>query len=121
MSAKNVKQTTVYKKAFSLAMQIFELSKKFPSEEKYSLTDQIRRSSRSVCICLLEAYRKKIYPAHFVAKVTDSDMENSETSGWLDFSLACKYVTAEQFNELILQNEEIGKLLYHMINNPDKY
>ncbi len=121
MSAKNVKETTVYRKAFTLAMQIFEISKKFPPEEKYSLTDQIRRSSRSVCICLLEANRKKLYPAHFVAKVTDSDMENSETSGWLDFSLACNYIDNEQFNKLISQNEEIGKLLYHMINNPDKY
>ena len=121
MSAKNVKETTVYRKAFALAMQIFEITNQFPKEEKYSLTDQIRRSSRSVCICLLEAYRKKSYPAHFVAKVTDSDMENSETSGWLDFSLACNYINIEQFNLLIAQNEEIGKLLYHMINNPDKY
>jgi four helix bundle protein len=121
MSAKSVKYTTVYKKAFALAMQIFEISKKFPPEEKYSLTDQIRRSSRSVCICLLEAYRKKLYPAHFVSKVTDSDMENSETSGWLDFSLACKYIDNEQFNQLITKNEEIGKLLNHMINTPDKY
>ena len=121
MSAKYVKETTVYKKAFALAMQIFEISKKFPPQEKYSLTDQIRRSSRSLCICLLEAYRKKLYPAHFVSKVTDSDMENSETSGWLDFSLACKYIDNEQFNILISQNEETGKLLNHMINNPDKY
>ncbi len=67
MAAKSVKDTTVYKKAFALAMEIFQISKQFPAEEKYSLTDQIRRSSRSVCICLLEAYRKKIYPAHFVA------------------------------------------------------
>ena len=78
MASKTVKETTVYKKGFALAMQIFEISKKFPSEEKYSLTDQIRRSSRSVCICLVEVYRKKRYPAHFVSKVTDSDMENSE-------------------------------------------
>ncbi len=120
MGAKNVKETTGYRKAFALAMEIFEVSKQFLSEEKYSLTDQIRRSSRSVCICLLEAYRKKIYPAHFVAKVTDSDMENSETSGWLYFSLACKYVTIEKFQYLIEQNAEVGKLLNHMITNPDK-
>ena len=121
MAAKNVKETTVYRKAFILAMQIFEISKKFPSGEKYALTDQIRRSSRSVCICLLEAYRKKLYPAHFVAKVTDSDMENSETSGWLDFALACKYIDKDTFDTLVVHNEEVGKLLYHMINNPDKY
>ena len=72
MAATTVKETTVYRKAFALAMEIFEISKKFPSEEKYSLTDQIRRSSRSVCICLLEAYRKKRYPAHFVAKIRSS-------------------------------------------------
>ena len=121
MAAKSVKDTTVYKKAFQLAMEIFEISKQFPPEEKYSLTDQIRRSSRSVCICLLEAYRKKIYPAHFVAKVSDSDMENSETSGWLDFAEACKYISNEQVKNFIEQNAEVGKLLYHMINNPDKY
>ncbi|MBL7747719.1 MAG: four helix bundle protein, partial [Chitinophagaceae bacterium] len=92
MAALNAKQTKVYKIAFELAMEIFEVSKRFPKEETYSLTDQIRRSSRSVCICLLEAYRKKRYPAHFVSKVTDCDMENAETSGWLDFALACNYI-----------------------------
>jgi four helix bundle protein len=121
MAARDVKETKVYRLAFGQAMEIFELTKKFPREETYSLTDQIRRSSRSVCICLLEAYRKKRYPAHFVLKVTDSDSENSETSGWLDFSLACKYVSQEIHEKFILRNNEIGKLLNHMINNPDKY
>lgn len=102
-------------------MQIFEISKRFPSEEKYSLTDQIRRSARSVSICLLEAYRKKRYVAHFISKVTDSAMENSETSGGLDFALTCKYITGEEYKTLNMQNEEVGKLLYHMINNPNKY
>lgn len=102
-------------------MEIFEISKRFPKEETYSLTDQIRRSSRSVCICMLEAWRKKRYPAHFVLKATDSDMENSETSGWLDFSLACKYIDESTFQKLTIRNEEIGKLLNHMINNPEKY
>ena len=121
MAAKSVKDTKVYKLAFELAMEIFEISKSFPKEEIYSLTDQIRRSSRSVCICLLEAYRKKIYQAHFVSKVTDSDMENSETSGWLDFAFACKYLNQEKHSELCAKNEVIGRLLNHMINNPDKY
>ncbi|HEX7846673.1 MAG TPA: four helix bundle protein [Chitinophagaceae bacterium] len=121
MSALNVKHTKVYKLAFEQAMEIFEHTKKFPKEETYSLTDQIRRSSRSVCICLLEAYRKKKYPAHFVSKATDSDMENSETSGWLDFSLACKYISGNTHEKLMTRNEEIGRLLNHMINNPDKY
>ena len=121
MSAISVKDTKVYKLAFEQAIEIFEISKKFPKEETYSLTDQVRRSSRSVCICLLEAWRKKRYPSHFVAKVTDSDMENSETSGWLDFSLACKYIDDPVHQRLIQKNEEIGKLLNHMMNNPDKY
>jgi four helix bundle protein len=101
MAARNVKETTVYQKAFVLAMEIFEISKKFPVEERYSLTDQIRRSPRSVCICSQEAYRKKRYIAHFISKVTDSDMENSETSGWLDFALACKYITEETAKEFV--------------------
>jgi four helix bundle protein len=121
MAAISVKHTKVYKLAFELAMEIYEISKKFPKEETYSLTDQIRRSSRSTCICLIEAYRKKRYPAHFVAKVTDSDMENSETSGWLDFALACKYIVESDYTKLTDKSEEIGRLLNHMINNPDKY
>ena len=121
MAAITAKETKVYKLAFELAMEIFELTKSFPKEETYSLTDQIRKSSRSVCICLLEAYRKKRYPAHFVSKVSDSDMENSETSGWLDFSLACNYINKEKYIQLIDKNAEIGRLLNHMINNPEKY
>jgi four helix bundle protein len=121
MAAISVKETKVYRLAFQLAIDIYEISKTFPREETYSLTDQIRRSSRSVCICLLEAYRKKKYPAHFVSKVTDSDMENSETSGWLDFALACKYIEEIKHKELVTKNEEIGRLLNHMINNPEKY
>lgn len=79
MAAKKVQDTKVYKLGFDLAMEIFEMSKMLPIEEKYSLTDQIRRSSRSVCANLSESYRKKQYPAHFVSKVSDADMENSET------------------------------------------
>ena len=121
MAAVNVKDTRVYKLAFELAMEIFEISKSFPKEETYSLTGQIRKSSRSVCICLLEAYRKKQYRAHFVSKVSDSDMENSETSGWLDFSLACEYINATKHKELSAKSAEIGKLLNHMIHHPEKY
>ena len=121
MAAKHAKETKAYKLAFELAMELFLISKNFPKEEAYSLTDQIRKSSRSVCICLLEAYRKKRYPAHFVSKVTDSDMENSETSGWLDFASACRYLTEDLYKKFISKNEEVGRLLYHMINNPEKY
>lgn len=111
----------VYKKSFELAMNIFELSKSFPKDEMYSLTDQIRRSSRSTNICLVEAYRKRRYKAHFISKLSDSDMENSETKGWLKFAFECKYLDKEQHEKLTLQSDEVGKLLNHMINNPEKY
>jgi four helix bundle protein len=121
MSYKKINETKVYKLAFSVAMKIFWLSKKFPKEETYSLTDQVRRSSRSVCSCLAEAHRKRLYPAHFVSKVSDSDMENSETQTWLEFALACNYITQNEHDELMLQSEEVGRFLSHMIHNPDKY
>ena len=111
----------VYKKAFQLAMEIFEMTRKFPSEEKYSLNDQIRRSSRSVCICLAEGYRKRRYTAHFVAKTTDRDMGNTETQGWLDFSLACKYINDDVYKDKIAKSEEVGRLLNDIIQHPEKY
>lgn len=112
---------TVYKKAFQLAMEIFELTKSFPSEEKYALTNQVRRSSRSVCRSISEAYRKRNYPNHFISKISDADMENSETQVSLDFSKECGYITQEINNELQNRSIEIGKLLNHMMNNPEKY
>lgn len=115
------KELTVYKKAFSLAMEIFEISKKFPEEEKYALTTQIRKSSRSVCSCIGEGYRKRQYEAHFVSKISDADMENSETSVWIDFAFACKYIDEKITENLNEQVEEIGRLLNHMIENPEKY
>jgi four helix bundle protein len=121
MAVKNFKETTLYKKAFSNAMDIFEITKTFPKEERYSLIDQIRRSSRSVCANLAEAYRKKRYPAHFVSKLTDCDSENSETGVWIDFSFACNYITQETKDKLEKENLEIGKLLSHAMNNPEKY
>jgi four helix bundle protein len=121
MGVVNFKHTKVYKLAFEQAMEIFAITKSFPKEETYSFIDQIRRSSRSVCTNLAEAYRKKIYPAHFVSKVTDCDAENSETGVWLDFSLDCNYLILEQHGLFISRNEEIGRLLSHMRNNPDKY
>ncbi|HEY1023530.1 MAG TPA: four helix bundle protein [Sphingobacteriaceae bacterium] len=108
-------------KAFKLAMEIFELSKSFPREETYSLTDQIRRSSRSVCANLAEAYRKRRYPNHFISKVSDADTENGETQTWLEFALACKYITQEKHHQLFNQSEEVARLLVYMMNNPDKF
>ena len=121
LPATNFKQTTAYLLAFQLAMDIFETSKSFPKEETYSLTDQIRRSSRSVCTNLAEAFRKKQYPLHFVAKVSDSDSENSETNVWIDFCLATKYIPSSTYEDWASRNKQVGKLLNHMINNPEKY
>lgn len=120
MAARNFKETKVYKLAYEQAMEIFDLTKLFPKEEKFSLIDQVRRSSRSVCTNIAEALRKKRYPEHFVLKVTDSDAENSETGVWFDFSKDCLYITSEKYISLIERNEQIGRLLNHMINNPDK-
>ena len=121
MAAQTFRDLTVYKKAFNLAMEIFQVSKKFPSEEKYSLTDQIRRSSRSVCSSIGEAYRKRQYKAHFVSKSSDADMENTETRVWLDFALACEYLHKELWQNFDEKAIEVGKLLNHMIENPEKY
>ncbi len=115
------KDLLAYNKAFEVSMQIFEVSKKFPNEETYSLTDQIRRSSRSVCANLAESYRKRIYLKHFLSKVTDAQMENSETEVWLDFAVACEYILQEQYQILLDLNDEVGKLLHHIFNNPEKY
>lgn len=121
MSYKKINETKVYKLAFELAMKIFAFTKKFPKEETNSLTDQIRRSSRSVCSCLAEAHRKRLYPAHFISKVSDADMENAETQTWFVFALACKYITQQEHNGLLKVSEEVGRLLNHMIVNPEKY
>lgn len=110
-----------FKKSFTLSMNIFEISKSFPKEEKYSLTDQIRRSSRSVSANISEAYRKRRYPKHFINKLTDSDAENSETLTWLMFALECKYIDKNMFDNLSSENIEIGKLINYMINNPEKF
>ena len=110
-----------YKKGFEVAMEIFEVSKSFPKEETYSLTDQIRRSSRSVCANITESYRKRVYPKHFHSKLTDSDAENSETQTWLEFAFACKYINENTFIELTEKNKEVGKLINYMLLNPAKF
>ena len=115
------KNLMAYQKAFSLAMAIFEISKSFPKEEIYSLTDQIRRSSRSVCANFAEAYRKRLYPKNFTSKLSDSDAENSETLVCLDFCLGCGYISEEEHNNFELQVAEIGKLLNYIIKNPNKF
>ncbi len=119
--AGSFRDLTAYKKAFELAMMIFEMTKKFPSEERYELTDQIRRSSRAVCRAIGEGYRKRQYPKHFSSKMSDADMENTETQVSLDFSATCKYISKEEYLALLNKSEEIGRMLNHMIENPEKY
>jgi len=111
----------VYKKAFSLAMDIFQESKKFPSEEKYELTSQIRRSSRSVCSNIGEGYRKRLYRNHFISKLSDADMENTETQVWSDFALAGKYIDEVTYQDWNARSEEVGKMLGAMLENPEKF
>jgi four helix bundle protein len=110
-----------YQKGFRLAMEIFEISKIFPNEEKYALTDQIRRSSRSVCACIAESYRKRNYPAYFTSKLSDSDMENRETQVWLDFASACGYLDGSTHGKLVLEVREVGRLINIMILHPEKF
>jgi len=117
----NFKKLLAYQKAFELSMEIFKLLKSFPKEETYSLTDQIRRSSRSVCANIAEAYRKRIYIKHFISKLSYFDSENSETQVWIDFAFYCKYLNREKQIELTNKSIEIGKLINYMINNPQKF
>ena len=111
----------VYKKAFAAALRIFELSKSFPKEETFSLTDQIRRSSRSVCSNIAEAWRKRRYEAAFIAKLNDSEGEAAETQTWLEFSVRCEYMEKEIGRELFKEYDEIISMFVNMINNPDQW
>ena len=111
----------VYKKAFDAAMLIFEITKKFPKEETYSLTDQIRRSSRSVCANLAEAWRKRRYKAAFIAKLSDAESEAAETQVWLDFATKCSYVQHDRASHLYQTYDEILRMLVAMINKPQSW
>jgi four helix bundle protein len=115
------KDLLAFKKAFALAMKIFETSKRFPKEEIYSLTDQVRRSSRSVCTNFAEAFRRRKYPAHFLSKLSDSDAEHAETDVWLDFAFSCQYITETEHRELKTDHAEVGRLIGDIIKNPQKY
>ena len=121
MGVRSAKELTVYIKAYQLAMRIFELSKRFSKEEQYALTSQIRRSSRSICLNLREAWAKRRYPAHFLSKLTDCDGENSETDSALDFAKDCGYISIEDHNDLIRSCSEVGKMLGSMIQNPNPF
>ena len=121
MKLKSAKDLKVYQRAYAIAMEIFNISKQWPSEERFSLTDQIRRSSRSVCTNLREAWAKRRYEAHFVSKLTDCDGENSETDTWLDFGKDCGYMNNKEHERLTRECVEIGAMLGSMLNNPTPF
>lgn len=121
MSNQGVKDLIVFKKAYAAAMEIYNESKNFPKDETYSLTDQVRRSSRSVCVNLAEAYRKRIYPKHFVSKLSDSDGECSETLIHLDFAKDCGYVSQQKHKLIVDEYLQIGRMLGSMMNSPEKF
>ncbi|MDA1054063.1 MAG: four helix bundle protein [Planctomycetota bacterium] len=118
---RSAKDLIVYKQAYKLAMDVYEMSKRFPVEERYVLTSQIRRSSRSISMNLREAWAKRRYHAHFVSKLTDGDGENSETDTSLDFAHDCKYITKDEHRELTEICAEIGRMLGSMIDHPEKF
>jgi len=118
MQINSAKELKVYQKGYELAMEIFKLTRRFPPEERFALTSQIRRSSRSICLNLREAWAKRRYEAHFVSKLTDCDGENAETDSSLDFAKDCEYLSVEQHSELASLCQEIGKMLGSMIKNP---
>jgi len=111
----------VYKRAFHAAIIIFDGSKSFPKEETYSLTDQIRRSSRSVCANLAEAWRKRRYKAAFIAKLSDAESEAAETQVWIEFAMKCGYLEPDQGASLIRAYDEILRMLVSMINKPQSW
>jgi len=115
-----VRELHVYQLAYRTAMEIFRLSRLFPSEERYSLTSQIRRSSRSVAANIAEGYRKRQYPAMFSSKMADADAEATETGVWLDFARDCGYLKPNDHRQLSLACEEIGKMLHTIISEPEK-
>jgi four helix bundle protein len=119
--AQNHADLEVYRRAFQAAMKIFFLTKKFPREEIFSLVNQIRRSSRSVCSNLAEAWRKRRYKAAFVSKLSDAQTEAAETQTWLEFSVACQYMLDSDAKELMKEYDEILAMLVSMTNNADQW
>jgi four helix bundle protein len=121
MNNRGYKDLIVYKKAYDTAMEIFSLTKNFPKEEKYSMIDQIRRSSRFVCANMGKAYRKRIYPKHFISKLSDSDGECTETMIHLDFAKDCGYLSSEKHEQILNEYLQIGKMLGGMMKYPEKF
>src|SRR6058998_2236289 len=121
MQIESAKDLDVYKLANEFAMEIFEITKRFPSEEKYALTGQIRRSSRSVCLNLREAWAKRRYQAHFISKLSDCDGENSETDSSLDFAKDCRYISLDEHKKLTSACARIGKMLGKMMKKSESF
>ncbi|MEO7725522.1 MAG: four helix bundle protein [Chthoniobacterales bacterium] len=121
MQIKSAKELQVYIRGYDLAMQIFQVSCEFPAEEKFALTGQIRRSSRSVCLNLREAWAKRRYEAHFISKLSDCDGENAETDSSLDFAKDCGYITATEHTKLTDLSREIGRMLGAMLKDPTPF
>lgn len=120
-NSRGYEDLNVYQLSYKLSMEIFEISKSFPKEEIYSLTDQIRRSSRSVPVNIACAYRRRKYPKHFSSKITDANEEGTETQVWLKFAMDCKYIIEGMRNKLNKEYEEVGRMLGSMADNPDKF
>lgn len=121
MLIRSAKELEVYRKAYALSMSIFKVSQRFPTEERYAITGQIRRSSRSVCMTLREAWAKRRYPAHFISKLTDCDGENGETDTSLDFAKDCNYISPEDHADLTAGAAEVGRMLGAMIRDPTPF
>ena len=121
MKIESAKDLAVYKKSYELSMRIYHLSTKWPTEEKYALTSQIRSSSRSVCANLREAWAKRRYEAHFLSKLSDCDGENSETDTWLDYARDCGYLHIDEHSQLTAEVASIGRMLGKMLTNPDAF
>ncbi len=121
MPAKDYRELRVYQLAFETALRVFEISKKFPPDERYSVTDQVRRSSRAVCSNIAEAWRKRRYPASFVSKLSDSDSESAETTVWLDFCKAFGYIPEQDRTELTDHYDHICSQLAIMMTEPEKW
>jgi four helix bundle protein len=118
---RHFRQLEVYQAAMDVAMKLFELSKKFPIEERYSLTDQVRRSSRSVCANIAEAWRKRRYPKAFISKLSDAEAEAAETQVWIEFAVKCGYLPSEQADEIDRQYENIQGKVINMLNHPEQW
>lgn len=119
--ADSYKELVVYQKAKSAANDIYQVTKSFPKEEMYSLTDQVRRSSRSIGAQIAEAWGKRRYKKHFISKLTDADAEQLETQHWIEVAKDCGYLTSEQVQELILKLSEVGRMIFSMINKANLF